>query len=903
MINYDRDVNKCNIEIQAMITCVVLTSQDYYLKVYPLVVEAERWCDSILYFNKDSKIAKKIKSNWKKDISDFINDNYSTVNVRDPRMKSILETDIPLEQKLNIAMSVARWPEFYIYSDQELRNISVNIRDHKDEINAITFYDSDGKRICPYNPDGYHNDMDWEGTLINQEPYVREFMSDNNINSNVTARWIINEIYQIYNDITGDKTLEEFPAMERGFISSCRKIRQKIDSVASKMMNYIEGNATFEQFGLSESRAPISDSEPVMQTLHGMGYNKKSCPMVLANLFYGDFNTLDIKPQPGQIHVKGWNSERFHTAPGAGPAYKCRYVFNADPNIQNLLSSYAKLIQDSDKLLDPMEAYNKQMDRMQEDLAWIVDAFCTDTTGFSDYMTRCIYQIMMKIHGMPDNLIEVVMKVFRMPIDVGGDLHEVKFGSMQGVKLLVFIMNHANRLMGILANRFSKCNTDCRCNAGDDVEAHSLETIYDESDVMAELAVFSYFNCPTNVEKAAWLERDGYFDFCSKYYARIPDSQQGVFSITGLPPKIAGKEIISITGFSEIFKVLDIAKTYHRSSMESWNLLEHLLRPTLEEGMMLPSADKSRTTLDDKIKRAKNFSYDIGGIADIMELSTEQKFSELRYKMNIIMQRYKFDPSGIFLIINQMDDDFKSTPLFQALGTIARQSMKDIVKVISILNSESDDLDADEIDWAIGRINRFERNIIRGLSVSRSSSTYHRKNALTDIDMYVPEEAIQLNKNGPCIPAAETLLESSMLLGSLANQNYTDIDNVRRYVKLLVLYRKYKDKVVCYEGYGGQYYYALVEDGQRLRLTSDHSNHRHGEGYIWPSDVKNPDLLELHNLIRESGSLEICESLNQVLSTNVEAVLEGLARDQIEDIAEDEIQNLLTELIISSIDF
>lgn len=901
MINYDRDVNACNIPKQAMITCVLLTSGDNYKAVYDAVVEAESWCHSILYNNHDKEIAKEIKSNWKKDISQYITDGYCIDRIADPRMALILAADIPLREKLNVAMSVARWPEFYMYSDEELRDIGSNIKDHVSEINAINFYKDNGDRVCPYDPTIYHNDMDWKGTLRAQDPAVRQFMIANNISVKFTVEELILCIDQIKSDIASNKPLSSFDYLEQGFIESCRHIRSYAKTVCAEMKQYADGQGAAEQFGLSESASPLSKDERVMQTLHSLGYTKNSCPMVLANIFYPDLGQIPIRVQKGQIPVKHFRGDCFETAPGLGPAFKIRFVFNTDENIQNYLSPYASTIQYFDKQYDPMEAYNAQMDRLLEDLPYISDAFCTDSTGFSDYMTRCIYKIMMEIHGIDTATQNVVMQIFRMPIKVGDEYHNVKFGAMQGCKLLVFIMNHANRLMGILAHRLNKMVVDCRCNAGDDVEAHRFNGKYTKAEIDTELGVFSYFNCPTNDTKTAWLNRDGYFDFCSKYYAKIPGSEIGVFSITGLPPKSAGKEIISITGFAELFKVLDIAQTEHRSCIESWNILYPLLEPTLLEGMTLPSADKSRTTLDDKIRRAMQYSYDVGGLQDNTSISCESRFRLLKHKMNIIMTDYIFEADGIFLLINKMDEDFKSTELFKALGTVARQSMKDIIHIINIINANEDDIDADEVDWALSRISRFERNIIRGLSVSRSNSTYHRKNALRDIDMYTPVDIID-NATESCIPAAESVLEASMLIDSLSNSSFIDIDNIRKYVRMFTIYRSCKGRIKKYgDAYDRQYWAYEDTDGLLVRLTSEDSYYRHGDMFKNLDDIIDPAVRELCIYLRESDTITLCNQLTDSLDRNISSITMSMLRSTFKRISVTTARTALNQMKIAAI--
>lgn len=896
MINYSRNVNACDIEKQAMVMCVVLTTEENYKLVYEPVVRAEKWAHAILYNNKNKEIAKEIKSGWKQQVSLFITQGIEAVT--DSDFKEILAADIPYEEKLNVAMSVARWPEFYLFSDKELRQISEEMEDHLDEINAVTYYKSNGERICPYDPNGYFSDLNWKKTLLAQEPNVIEFLNQHNIKTDIRATDIISTIEEFYNEVVSSKPLDDFDSFERGFVMSVRYIRDHSTNIDEMVQRYKDGNAKACDFGLSESRSPLSNFEPIMSTLHDIGYKSNSCTMVVANLFHPNFPSIGIKKQDGQIDIPGLNAEYFDTAPGLGPAYKIRYVFNTDANIQNLLSGFANIIQLADKYFDPMESYNAQLDRLLEDLPFIVDAFCSDSTGYSDYLGRHIYTILMLFYGLHPRTIRTVLRVLSMPIKVGKMILKVLFGSMQGVKLLVFIMNQANRLIGIIARRLSKSSADCRCNAGDDVECHSNVKEFSEKDIHTELAIFCYFNSPTNTEKTAWLKRDGFFDYCSCYFARIPNAKQGVFSITGLPPKIAGKEIISLTGFSEIFKVLDRSCTMHRSCLESWNILKDLLWKDLQDGCRLKPIDGNHRTLEEKVRLALMYSYDVGGLLDATCVSTETKLNVLRYKMDKILRRFIFDPTGLFVILQKMPEDFKQTELFKALGLVMRQPMKDITEIIRILGSNTDEIRKEDIDWAMGKMNLFERNIVKGETASRNSSTYHRKTATKDVDLLVPLDEVGKFSDTDIVPLPTDLLEASIYIGSVTNETFTDIDNIKNYIDLCLLIKKYPGIVKMYNSGPGAPYYAIDEgDGLRVRLQSNpHSYYQKGITFKWPEDIQNPEIKKLYNLLLSTRSIYIYREIVTILDSSLEETLSYMVRFHTGKILDREIDHLVDTL-------
>lgn len=896
MINYSYNVNACDIDKQAMIMCVVLTTEENYKKVYEPVVRAEKWAHSILFYNKNKEIAKEIKAEWKHQISLYITEGIDAVT--DIDFKAILSADIPYEEKLNVAMSVARWPEFYLYSDKELRDISIHMEEHLDEINAITYYKQNGERICPYDPNDFFNDLNWKKTLLAQEHNVIEFMEKHGIKTEITAEDIIKTIEDLYHEIVSPKPLESFDTFEQGFVMSVRYIRDHSNQIDEMIRRYREGEAKAADFGLSESRSPLSEFEPIMSTLHDIGYKGNSCSMVVANLFHPQFPTVQIEKQDGQIDIDSLNGEYFDAAPGLGPAYKIRYVYNTDANIQNLLSGFANIIQLADKYFDPMESYNAQLDRLMEDLPFIVDAFCSDSTGYSDYLGRHIYTILMLFYGLKPETIRIVQKVLSMPIKVRTKLIKALFGSMQGVKLLVFIMNHANRLMGIIARRLAKSKADCRCNAGDDVECHSNRDYFSEKDIHTELAVFCYFNSPTNTEKTAWLKRDGFFDYCSCYFTRIPGQPRGVFSITGLPPKIAGKEIISITGFSEIFKVLDRSCTLHRSCLESWNLLKDLIWDDLKAGSKLPSIDHSKRTLEEKVRLALTYSYDVGGLLDATCVSTETKLNVLKYKMDKILRRFIFDPTGLFNILQRMPEEFKQTELFKALGLVMRQPMKDITEIIRILGSNSDAIMKEDLDWALSKMSLFERNIVKGETVSRNSSTYHRKTATKDVDILVPLEDVNKFSDQDVVPLPTDLLEASIYIGSVSNEDYTDIDNIKNYIELCLLIKQNPGVVKRYNTGPDAPYYAIDEgDGLRVRLQSNpHSYYQKGVTFKWPEEIQNPKIRRLYDLLVSTKCIYIYRDIVAILDSSIEEALSYILKFHEKKLLDTELERLVDSL-------
>lgn len=871
MIKYSAHPNQYN-SVQCAISAVlpVFHGEGWKTVAAEMSRLLEAIWSAIPYGDADS--AKKLRKKMLADITNIILGNEIVTPVMQQWNHILDSNKVSGAPKLQLLFSLVDAPKFPIYKESDLHKMADNIDQHRDEINAITYFDKDGKRICPYSPLDYHNDRDLEGTIQAQRENIIQFLIDNAGDANEENFYTKHAgrlIYRVIDQLT--KIAEDFenyqqgryvPSMlELGFFDSLAYIQKRIEKCESKMRAYKEGNASSDQFSLSESKSPISNNEHVMRTIHALGWNKASCPAVLSNIFYSDsLNKIGILKQEGQIEVH--EGLYFEPAPGLGPGYKVRWVYSVDTNVNNFLTPLADLIQRADKECDPNEAYNDQLAHLLAYLPVIEDAFCTDSTGYSDYLWVGIYRRLMKLYGMSEAMIDSVMSCFRLPVKIGDRFITVEFGTFQGCKLLVFIMNHANRLMGIIADRISDQQACIRPNAGDDVVKAGLDHRFKAEDMWAEILTFACFNCPTNSSKSAWLARDGYFDFCSKYFAYVGT---GIQCVSGVPSKKYGKEMVCIADWAESYKVLHNSRQQHTDCLTAFNDALPFIRSGLEQGCKLPNIYNIPMTLESKMEQAKEVPFTYGGLApadDIRDL--DKLINTLKYKASLLLNSYMYEPAGVYLLVSKLKD-LEGTELLKAIGSINHQSVQDLVKLIRMLASP-ESMDMEDLEWAKDSIARFERNSINGQSLSRTSSTYHRLERNKDVDLLFPLGSIDTDIG---MPLPKDNASALLMVSLLTDKKFVDIDNMRRYITCMQALAAYPDTLICYSGIGNHIYYGVrdPDNGKIIRIY-------HNDDTRYPDFepiycCKNEKIRELAQMLRDcnaSAFIDIFYGVSQHVS-------------------------------------
>lgn len=893
IVNYNQDVNHACIEQASLMLAVTFSDGDEYKVLYNPIQTALTAIDRAILSSPLSE-----RKQVCKDIKDGLKAQWGRFSLtgdlpESPFLSSIASCDIPKSYKMNIMASIVRWPEFYLHTEQYMHQMTADLKNHKDMINSITYSDKNG-RICPYDPkigmiESSNNESVWQ-TMENQYESCKQFLNSHNDNLVIS----IDDIKDAFNTIETHIMTGICSDFEKGFIADIRYMRKHIGRVADQMRRIAEGDIKSVELTLSES-ASVIKNEKVLVILKQMGWKGNTIPQVLANMFSMNYPNVHLQAYDGQISLE-INGEFFEPALGLGPAYKLRVVFNTHNQANNFLEPLAALIKKSHKINDPCEDYLDQGAVIQSEANMITDVIDLDATGYSDYLARTIYTLCMNLYHVPSDIQDKVMAIFRFPILIGEDLEFPAFGTEQGCKLVVFLMNTANRLLGVLSRLIYKKKYHAldghRANVGDDVEDHIFTGKFPQEYLDIQVSVFTLFNCPTNSQKCGWLSRDGIVSYCSRYYY-LAEGGKGLISCGGIPPKTLGKQIISFSAFAQIYKVLNRNKIVHRPAIEVWEIMAPLLKPDMILACQrFTNIHGEHSDFNKKEEAAKKIDVELGGLLEgEFEKNTEKYLDDLKYRFSQILCHYVFDAAGVFIIANKLIKE--DCELWKCLATVHRTSVKDIMHMMSILTSDDNIYSIEDLDWCRSCINRMERAIIKGTSISSSSSTYHRNTPLRDIDLlYNDDEEARLDFSSDWINNSSDPLKSlALFIDMYSSDEYTTIDNIRRYYRCEYLMKKYCPLVEDYSGvaYFNSYAYKRVknpETGKYVRMLESYNDiyntKRRGYSNFETQEDTSPEIREFIEVYKASTNSRTYGVISGIYSTILTKVKRGAQLSEIE---------------------
>lgn len=648
-------------------------------------------------------------------------------HTKDSSIEKIIEIEKINPCSLNLIHSLTRIPEWFLYTEEYLSKIYAPRmeEEHLSEINALAIDDS----IYPYDKnleltDDLFTDFDLQENAV-LRAIEKEMPDDSVARKRVTKENIkkaMNKIsdWVLYRD-------NDIPEYAQPWVMMMRHIRNNIAELDTQLNQILTIGFTADQLTLSESICYLNDEKWarnfVSNILHWHGKDGKGkISALIGNIFHMYYKGVPIPKTSGQIDAYNKDIDMLYSkaAPGLGPGFKIRIVYSTSSEIQNISEVAASFLRRFHSRCYHY-AYLAQTDYIIANVKRFKDVQCTDCTGYSDYLNRNVYRWLLKLMGLSDKNINILMNILGMPVKVNNHIFKVPFGSLQGVKFLVYIMNDANALIGLIQNQLRIIKWTDRQNAGDDVYAASSKECFTKSDLDIDIAVWLWFNCPTNMSKSAWLNRDGYWDFCKVYFGKdgLP--------LTGLPPKMYNKEILNIRDVSEYFKNFDRTGVVpHRSIEEFVEILKPYLKLKWREGMKLFNPI-CKSNLEEKLEIAKEISYKIGGLSSKSQTDISRVNHLVQYCYELYTN-YDIKVGDIYLWAVQIG--FEGT-IREFLLTIKSQRSAEFISYLERLQYILNDfqigyLNTDELDAIESDLESMTRVFLDSGKVSASGSTYHR---------------------------------------------------------------------------------------------------------------------------------------------------------------------------------
>lgn len=363
---------------------------------------------------------------WK----EIIADGHSS----DPDLEMIIQKEKINQCSLNLLHSLTRIPEWFLYTEKYLNEVYAPSmeKEHLLEINALALDES----VYPYDKNIPLSD-DLIKDLNNQEQAVlkalkEQIAEDPVANKRVTKENIIKALTKIedwvlYRDIN-------VPEYAAPWVNMMRDIRSHISELELKLNQIMTSGFTVDDLTLSESVCYLNDEQWAKNFVHNILHwhgkdGKGKISALIGNIFHMYYGGIHLPCTPGQINIYNKNHDMLYSkaAPGLGPGYKIRIVYSTSSEIQNISEVAAAFLRRFHSNCYHY-AYLNQTGYILDNVKRFKDVQCTDCTGYSDYLNRNVYRWLLKLMGLSDIYINMLMKILGMPVKVNSNLYPVHFG-------------------------------------------------------------------------------------------------------------------------------------------------------------------------------------------------------------------------------------------------------------------------------------------------------------------------------------------------------------------------------------------------------------------------------------------------------------------------------------------
>lgn len=767
---------------------------------------------------------------------------------------------IKFQKSLDILIpTLCRIHEFYYLSHEELQERKKNLINRMDINSEDPINMRDVKESVYKDPSKFHN-YNHIQNVVNYEQDINNYLENKRLRRTVSieeykksidiiSNWVKTLSFQgIQNDRDIRLPVKElFPFVKLYEYSS--KMNEILDSAR-------EGKLQNNSVKTKDSGSVYNGHEKFRQYFQER-YGQSRISNIEGNWIIGRSNILSVD----KLRI---NNKFVEFIPdllidflsidlGLGDCYKERVVGEPPTVFQSILSPLTKIYKDN---IAGKDEYDRDrslciatydIESRMNTISLCSHAVSLDYTGYSDYMARSIYFLMLTMCGFSAENAKFITDVFSMPLKVQEKIFEILFGALQGVEFNFTCITLANIFFSLQAQiiyhiRHGEYLSDISSiSQGDDkIIVRFTNNIPEELiNLNMELAIMS--NCVINPDKTEDSRDTGGYVFC-KIRKRIDGS-----AISGLSGNLMLKKKKFFGDISAIINQL--RKVGYQLLPEEENQIISYLEERMRDDIFQCYRSLSHLSFEECEKLEKlcmKLPIEIGGL-DTGNLSTDEylgitraalksalsdSFVYASKKMNRI-ERFALLGGLMFKdgLYTQYDD-----PRYQYLIESSFSSGKEVFELIAICDKliESESIDINALKEYKRNLRKIFDIIFKEMSNSKAISTKDRVDPVKNQDQILIKSLTESEYDEQVqkiVNSDDEIYKQIRYIIWSDDNIHADIDlPIYRDITTLMEYYGSYFKPYFYDAFGYRYaalkFYDGKFKGKVMRLTSDNDYYR-----------------------------------------------------------------------------
>lgn len=783
--------------------------------------------------------------------------------------------NIKYSKSLDILIpTICRIHEFYYLSHEELQDRKRNLINRMNILSDDPINMRDTKESVYKDPSKFHN-YNHIQNVMNYEKDINMYLKEKGLERTVSmkeykdsidviSKWIRTLAFQEVNndrdirlpvkELFPFAKLYEYSSQMNKILDDARRGILQSNSVKTKDSGSVyNGHERFRQYFQER-------------------YGQSRISNIEGNWIIGKSNILPVKELREHNnfveYVADLDIDFLSIDLGLGDSYKERVVGEPPTIFQSILAPLTKLYKDN---IAGKDEYDRDrslcvatydIESRMNTISLCSHAVSLDYTGYSDYMARSIYFLMLTMCGFSAENAKFITDVFSMPLKVQGEIFEILFGALQGVEFNFTCITLANIFFSLQAQliyyfRHENFLSDVSSiSQGDDkiIVRFNEEIPRELINLNMELAIMS--NCVINPDKTEDSKDTGGYVFC-KIRKRTDGS-----AISGLSGNLMLKKKKFFGDISAIINQL--RKVGYNLLPEEENQIIYYLEERLKEDIFQCYKSLSHLTAEECEKLEKlclKLPIEIGGL-DTGNMSTEEYLGITRAALksalsdSFIYANKKMNRIERFALLgNLMSKDGLYTQYndlrYQFLIESSFSSGKEVFELLAVCDRliESEAIDVNALKEYKRKLRKIFDIIFKEMSNSKAISTKDRVDPVKNQDQILIKSLTETEYDDQVqkiINSGEEVYKQIRYIIWSDNNIHADIDlPIYRDITNLMEYYGGYFKPYFYDAFGYRYaalkFYEGRFKGKVMRLSSDNDYYKGASiSFLTPDHFDNP---------------------------------------------------------------